>query len=74
MTLTVRDDQVQTPGINREVVTGDVASALLWLELAEGTTRDALVERLAQAHLSADGCGVAHVPLGSSRVGTFEEL
>lgn len=25
--------------------------AILWLELADGATRDALVERLAQAHL-----------------------
>nr|MBA2361769.1 hypothetical protein [Actinomycetota bacterium] len=48
--------------------------ALPWLELAEGTTRDALVERLAQAHLIADACSVAHVPLGSSRAGMFEEL
>jgi hypothetical protein len=28
------------------------ASALEWLELAEGTTREALAERLAQAHLT----------------------
>jgi len=84
LTLTVRDDRVQPPGIDREVVTAAAASsmhdntkgtdALLWLELAEGTTRAALVERLAQAHLSADACGVAHVPLGSSSAGMFEEL
>ena len=28
------------------------ASALEWLELAQGTTREALAERLAQAHLT----------------------
>lgn len=30
----------------------NVASALEWLELAQGTTREALAERLAQAHLT----------------------
>lgn len=32
--------------------TGESASTVLWLELAEGAMREALVERLAQAHMS----------------------
>lgn len=31
----------------------DGNGALLWLELLEGTTRERLIERLAQAHLTA---------------------
>jgi hypothetical protein len=33
----------------------DESGAISWLELADGATRDALVERLAQAHLADDG-------------------
>jgi hypothetical protein len=33
----------------------DESGAIPWLELANGATRDALVERLAQAHLVDDG-------------------
>lgn len=33
----------------------DESGAISWLELADGATRDALVERLAQAHLVDDG-------------------
>jgi hypothetical protein len=33
----------------------DESGAISWLELANGSTRDALVERLAQAHLVDDG-------------------
>lgn len=61
MTVKLRDDRVRWREIDTEVVAVDVASstylstsgtgALLWLELAQGTTRDALVERLAQAYL-----------------------
>lgn len=61
MTLKLRDDRVRWREIDREVVAVDIDSstylstngsgALLWLELAEGTTRDALVERLAQAYM-----------------------
>jgi len=61
MTLKLRDDRVRWREIDREVVAVDIDSstylstngsgALLWLALAEGTTRDALAERLAQAYL-----------------------
>lgn len=61
MTLKLRDDRVRWREIDREVVAVDLDSstylstngsgALLWLELAEGTTREALVERLAQAYM-----------------------
>ena len=61
MTLKLRDDRVRWREIDREVVAVDIDSstylstngsgALLWLELAEGTTREALVERLAQAYM-----------------------
>jgi hypothetical protein len=53
-------DEVQTPEVDREVVAAGAADsypstnetdALLWLELADGGTSEALVERLAQAHL-----------------------
>ena len=37
------------------VPSGDEGGAIPWLELAEGAARDALVERLAQAHLADDG-------------------
>jgi hypothetical protein len=33
-------------------VSGSTARAFEWLELAEGTMREALAERLAQAHLT----------------------
>lgn len=36
------------------VPSGDESGAIPWLELAEGAARDALVERLAQAHLADD--------------------
>jgi hypothetical protein len=52
-------------GVRRRVMSGggppgsvsasestSAASALEWLELAQGTTREALAERLAQAHLT----------------------
>jgi hypothetical protein len=61
MTVKLRNDRVRWREIDTEVVAVDVDSstylstngsgALLWLELAQGTTRDALVERLAQAYL-----------------------
>jgi hypothetical protein len=61
MTVKLRQDRVHWREIDEEVVAVDVDSstylstngsgALLWLELAQGTTRDALVERLAQAYL-----------------------
>lgn len=61
MTLKLRDDRVRWREIDNDVVAVDIdrsaylstngSGALLWLELAEGTTRDALVERLAQAYL-----------------------
>jgi hypothetical protein len=35
----------------------DGTGAVLWLELAEGTTRERLIERLAQAHLTVYGDG-----------------
>ena len=56
----MQGDEVQTPEIDREVVAAGAADsypatnetdALRWLELADGGTREALVERLAQAHL-----------------------
>jgi Coenzyme PQQ synthesis protein D (PqqD) len=61
MTVKLRPDRVHWREIDREVVAVDVESstylstngsgAVLWMELAKGTTRDALVERLAQAYL-----------------------
>lgn len=51
---------MEKPQVDGEVAAGDEADsyritngtdALLWLELAEGATRNALLERLAQAHL-----------------------
>jgi hypothetical protein len=61
MTVKLRQDGVHWREIDKEVVAVDVDSstslstngsgALLWLELAQGTTRDALIERLAQAYL-----------------------
>lgn len=61
MTVKLRQDRVHWREIDEEVIAVDVDSstylstngsgALLWLELAQGTTRDALVERLAQAYL-----------------------
>jgi len=33
----------------------DESGAISWLELADGAAREALVERLAQAHLVDDG-------------------
>lgn len=61
MTVKLKQDRVHWREIDKEVVAVDVDSstylstngsgALLWLELAQGTTRDALVERLAQAYL-----------------------
>lgn len=56
----MQGDEVQTPEIDREVAAAGAADsdastnetdALLWLEFADGATREALVERLAQAHL-----------------------
>ena len=64
MTVKLRNGRVHWREIDSEVVAVDVDSstylstngsgALLWLELARGTTRDALVERLAQAYLLDD--------------------
>ena len=61
MTLKLRDDRVRWREIDDDVVAVDIdrstylstngSGALLWLELAQGTTRDQLVERLAQAYL-----------------------
>jgi hypothetical protein len=61
MTLKLREDRLRWREIDDDVVAVDVdrsaylstngSGALLWLELAEGTTRDQLVERLAQAYL-----------------------
>jgi Coenzyme PQQ synthesis protein D (PqqD) len=61
MTVKLRDDRIHWREIDTEVVAVDVDSstylstngsgALLWLELAQGTTRNALIERLAQAYL-----------------------
>jgi hypothetical protein len=61
MTLKLREDRLRWREIDEDVVAVDVdrsaylstngSGALLWLELAEGTTRDQLVERLAQAYL-----------------------
>jgi hypothetical protein len=61
MMLKLRDDRLRWREIDDDVVAVDVdrstylstngSGALLWLELAEGTTRDQLVERLAQAYL-----------------------
>ncbi len=61
MTVKLRDDRVRWREIDTEVVAVDIDSStylstngsgtLLWLQLAEGTTRNALIERLAQAYL-----------------------
>jgi hypothetical protein len=61
MMLKLRDDRLRWREIDDDVVAVDVdrstylstngSGALLWLELAEGSTRDQLVERLAQAYL-----------------------
>jgi Coenzyme PQQ synthesis protein D (PqqD) len=61
MTVKLRPDGVHWREIDQEVVAVDVESstylstngsgAVLWMELVKGTTRDALVERLAQAYL-----------------------
>ena len=61
MTLKLREDRVRWRGIDDDVVAVDTdrstylstnaSGALLWLELAGGTTRERLVERLAQAYL-----------------------
>jgi Coenzyme PQQ synthesis protein D (PqqD) len=61
MTLKLRDDRVRWREIDDDVVAVDIdrstylgtnaSGALLWLELAGGTTRERLVERLAQAYL-----------------------
>jgi hypothetical protein len=39
----------------------DGSRALLWLELVEGTARERLIERLAQAHLIEYGRAAARV-------------
>jgi hypothetical protein len=61
MTVKLNPERVRWREIDQEVVAVNVDSstylstngsgALLWMELAQGTTRDALVERLAQAYL-----------------------
>lgn len=61
MTLKLREDRVHWRQIDQDVVAVDVetstylstngSGAVLWLALAEGTTRERLVERLAQAYL-----------------------
>ncbi|HEX7254740.1 MAG TPA: PqqD family protein [Gaiellaceae bacterium] len=61
MTLKLRDDRVRWREIDDDVVAVDIdrstylstngSGALLWMELVGGTTREALVERLAQAYL-----------------------
>ena len=61
MTVRLKSDRVRWRELDAEVVAVDIDSstylstngsgALLWLELAQGTTREALVERLAQAYL-----------------------
>jgi Coenzyme PQQ synthesis protein D (PqqD) len=61
MTVKLRDDRVRWRELDKEIVAVDIDSsiylstngsgALLWLELARGTTRDALIERLAQGYL-----------------------
>jgi coenzyme PQQ synthesis protein D (PqqD) len=71
MTVKLRNDRVRWREIDTEVVAVDIDSstylstngsgALLWLELAQGTTRDALVERLAQAYLIDAGRAEADV-------------
>jgi coenzyme PQQ synthesis protein D (PqqD) len=60
-TIRLRSDALKWREIDDDVVAVDMdrstylstngSGTLLWLELAEGTTRDALVERLAQAYL-----------------------
>lgn len=47
----------------------DESGAISWLELADGAMRDALAERLAQAHLADDGQAPKDVdgPLGKRR-------
>jgi transcriptional regulator GlxA family with amidase domain len=64
MTLKLRDDRVRWREIDDDVVAVDIdrstylgtnaSGALLWLELVGGTTRERLVERLAQAYLIDD--------------------
>jgi coenzyme PQQ synthesis protein D (PqqD) len=59
--LRLRSDALKWREIDDDVVAVDIdrstylstneSGALLWLELAGGTTRNALVERLAQAYL-----------------------
>ena len=71
MTLKLRDDRVSWREIDDDVVAVDIdrstylstngSGALLWLELAGGTTREALVERLAQAYLIDAGRAAADV-------------
>jgi Coenzyme PQQ synthesis protein D (PqqD) len=71
MTVKLRDDGVRWREIDKEVVAVDIDSstylstngsgALLWLELAQGTTREALVERLAQAYLIDSGRAASDV-------------
>lgn len=71
MKLKLRDDRVRWREVDEDVVAVDVdrstylstngSGALLWLELAGGTTRDRLVERLAQAYLIDDERAAADV-------------
>lgn len=71
MTLKLREDRVRWREIDRDVVAVNIdrstylstngSGALLWLELAEGTTRDRLVERLAQAYMIDHGRAAADV-------------
>lgn len=71
MNLKLRDDRVRWREVDEDVVAVDVdrstylstngSGALLWLELAGGTTRDRLVERLAQAYLIDDERAAADV-------------
>ena len=61
MNLKLRDDRVHWREVDDDVVAVNIdrstylstngSGALLWLELAGGTTRERLVERLAQAYL-----------------------
>jgi hypothetical protein len=71
MTLKLRDDRIRWRELDRDIVAVDIdrstylstngSGALLWLELVEGTTRDRLVERLAQAYLIDHGRAAADV-------------
>ena len=59
-----KQNELPRPAEERRDQPGDeLTNALLWLELAEGGTRDALVERLAQARLTV------HVPRRSGIAG-----